>query len=84
MPNKHRGREWYVHVCVYMREGKSTKGITNQLCSRHIICILTFPVVTPAVVTTLMKTAPRHCGVFALARTPCALTEFPMLVFQFP
>jgi hypothetical protein len=72
MPNS----ELYMHVCVYMREGnESTKGSQSNY-------ILGFPVVTSALVTTLMKTTPRHYGVFALARTPCALTESPMLFFS--
>src|ERR1700677_1395206 len=43
----------------------------------HVIGVLRFLGVAPTVVTTPMKSTPRHCGIFTLARPPCALTAKP-------
>lgn len=71
-----------VRACVFMRA--DIEG-TNRwiLCSRNIICVLRFPVVSPAVVTALMKTTPRHRWVFTLARAPCALAIHRSQLFNF-
>jgi len=39
----------------------------------HVIGVLRFLGVAPTVVTTPMKSTPRHCGVFTLERPPCTL-----------
>jgi hypothetical protein len=54
-----------------------------KLCSRHIICILKFSVMTPAVVVMPMKTALWWCGIIAVEGAPCALTKLNVS-FQFP
>jgi len=52
-----------------------TRESLMLLCSRHIICVLGFPMVTTPIVTTFMKPTPRYFGVFTLKRAPCTLTK---------
>jgi hypothetical protein len=77
MPKRHGGSKLVrVRVCVYcMWIARVPRGHQQILCSRHIICIPRFHAVSPAFVTTLMKTTPRHSWVFTLERAPCALAN---------
>ncbi len=68
-----------VFLLLWTNTGTSTSLTASSMesPSRHMICILGLPVVGPTVVTTVMKTTPRHRWVFTIAsaRALCALTK---------
>ncbi|KAH9957399.1 hypothetical protein BC827DRAFT_655744 [Russula dissimulans] len=58
-----------MRACVHSCECRCGQERSNHkhLSRRQVICVLRFPVVTPAVVTMLMKSTQRHRRVSTLA-----------------